>query len=78
MEHIERRRTSIAAELRAERARRKLTMQQLANGSQIKIATLRRRLDGIKAFDIDQLDRLTTFLALPLVTLIERAEAHSE
>lgn len=76
MEHMPIRRTSIAAEIRAEKARQQITTQALADGSKINIATLRRRLDGVRPFTTDELDRLTHFLAVPLVTLIERAEAN--
>lgn len=70
------RRAAIAAEIRAELARKQLTIKALSEASGIKPDTLRRRLDGVRPFTTDELDRITHYLAVPLITLIERAEAN--
>jgi transcriptional regulator with XRE-family HTH domain len=69
------RRTAIAAELRGEAARQDISMQKLAEGSGINLATLRGRLKGKRPFTTDEIDRLTFFLSIPIVEFFERVEA---
>ena len=76
MEHLPLRRSSVAAEIRAECARLNISVPKLSEGARIEYATLRRRLNGNKPFTIDELDQISHYLELPLAVLIERAEAH--
>lgn len=77
MEQLRHRRTAIAAEIRAELARRNLPLQTLALASDISLATLRLRLKGTRPFTTDELDRITHALRIELSDLIERAEVAS-
>ena len=71
------RRGSVAGEIRAELARRRMSVATLSAGSGIKVDTLRRRLAGKRPFNTDELDSITHFFGLPLNVLLERAEANN-
>lgn len=77
MEHIPLRRSAIAAEIRGEAARQAVSQQSLAAAADISTATLRNRLAGKRPFTTDELHSITKFLAVPLVEIIERAEARA-
>jgi len=77
MEHTVIRRASVAGEIRAEMARRQMSVTALSAGSGIKVDTLRRRLAGHRPFNTDELDSITHFLDLPLITLVQRAAANN-
>lgn len=65
----------VAAEVRAELARRRLTTRELAVGAGIALTTLRRRLAGESAFTLDELAAIAGCFGIPLMTLLERAES---
>lgn len=68
------RRTSIAAEIRAEVARQKVSKATLAQATDIHVDTLRRRLDGHMPFYAEELVAICHFLNIPVAELLERAE----
>lgn len=75
MERNTGRRAKIAAEVRAELARQNKTKASLSRATGIGIDTLRRRLDGVKPFYMEELDAITFFLGVPLPEFIARTEA---
>jgi len=74
MEQTEFRRARIAAEVRAELARQKKTKASLSQATGISPDTLRRRLDGVRPFYMDELDSITRFFGIPLVEFISRTD----
>ncbi len=69
------RRTSIAAEVRAELARQSKTYVSLAEATGISVDTLRRRLAGLKPFYVEELGSVCRFLGITLDELLARAES---
>jgi DNA-binding Xre family transcriptional regulator len=69
------RRAQVAAEIRAELARQRVTQAALITATGITKNTLRRRLDGIKPFYVHELEAICSFLNLPLSELLERSKA---
>lgn len=74
MEHIPLRRSSVAAEVRAELARQAKTQQSLAQATGISVDTLRRRLAGLKPFYVEELGSVCRFLGITVDELLQRAE----
>ncbi|MBK5238061.1 MAG: helix-turn-helix transcriptional regulator [Actinomycetales bacterium] len=64
-----------AAELRAEIARQGISNDSVASAVGISIKTLRRRLDGGKTFNLEELAAITQLLGIPLVEFISRVDA---
>lgn len=60
----------VAAEVRAAMARRRVSQSGLAAELGIAQSGLSRRLNGQVPFDIDELEKLSTFLEVPVGTLI--------
>lgn len=75
-QHTERR-TRIAGEIRAELGRRNRSARQLAAATGISPATLSRRLQGKKPFDLEELESIAQFLELPLSVFTERTEVNA-
>lgn len=71
------RRTSLAAEIRAEMARQKVSVNNLSNGTGISASTLYRRLDGVKPFYVEELDAIGRFLKVPDYELTKRAKSRA-
>lgn len=67
------RRTELAAEIRAELARQKRTQVSLSAATGLSLNTLRRRLDGVKPFYVEELEAVCMFLGVPLSDMITRA-----
>jgi DNA-binding Xre family transcriptional regulator len=74
METTPRRRARIAAELRAEMARQKMTVVALSEATEIKVSTLRNRLAGKSPFYIEELDTICTELSVGLSAFVDRTE----
>lgn len=72
--HAPLRRTAVAAEVRAELARQNKTYTSLAAATDISVDTLRRRLNGLKPFYVEELGSVCRFLGITLDELIARAE----
>ncbi|TFB96565.1 MULTISPECIES: helix-turn-helix domain-containing protein [unclassified Cryobacterium] len=68
------RRSRITSELRAEIARQAVPTVAVAKAAGITVKTLRRRLDGGKAFNLDELAAVCSFLNVPLVEFISRTD----
>lgn len=60
----------IAATIRAELARRKLSGRQLAVRMDMPVNTLRRRLNGETPFDVAELVAIADILDVPVVDLL--------
>lgn len=58
------RREQVAAEVRAEMARQRISLTELADATSISPSTLRRRLDSVSPFDVDELDRVAGALGV--------------
>ena len=71
------RRSKLAAELRAELARQKMTVTSLSLSTHITVPTLRNRLAGTRPFFIEELDTICAVLGVGLTELIDRTEADS-
>ena len=65
---------ALAAEIRAEKARRKIANHELAEALGISTATLRRRLDGVRPFYFHELEALARYFDVPLSELTRRTE----
>lgn len=68
------RRTRIAAELRAELARQKMSVSSLSHSTHITVPTLRNRLAGTRPFFLEELDTICAVLGVGLTELIDRTE----
>lgn len=68
------RRTAIAAEVRAEVARQGKTYVSLATAAGISPDTLRRRLNGLSSFPVEELGSVCRFLGITLDELLRRVE----
>jgi hypothetical protein len=68
------RRARIAAELRSELAIQKKSRTSLSLATGMTTETLRRRLGGVKPFNMDELDSIVRFLGIPLVDFVARTE----
>ena len=68
------RRDRIAAELRAEMARQKVSVVSLSEATDIKVATLRNRLNGVQPFFVSELDSVCFALGLSLSEFITRTD----
>ena len=69
------RRTAVAAEVRAELARQNKTATSLAKTTDIPVDTLRRRLNGLSSFTVEELGSVCAYLGLSLDELLARCEA---
>jgi transcriptional regulator with XRE-family HTH domain len=67
--------TSVAAELRAERARLGMTLEQLAERAEVPYSTLGKILQAQTSIDVNQLHAVSTALGLSMREVVERAEA---
>lgn len=63
----------LVAEIRAERARQRLTLRDLADRVPMSPSTLQRRLAGGCSLSIPEAERIADALGVPLVTLLARA-----
>lgn len=68
------RRTRVAAELRAELARQKMSVSSLSNSTHITLPTLRNRLAGKRPFFLEELDTICAVLGVGLTEFIDRTE----
>ncbi|MCT1463371.1 helix-turn-helix domain-containing protein [Corynebacterium sanguinis] len=64
----------IAAEIRAEMAKKKITVNGLANQVDIPISTLRRSVNGSRSFTIDELFVITRVLEVEPAELVARTK----
>lgn len=64
----------VAGEVRAEMARKRVTGTTLAQALQMSNATLSRRLNGLKAFDINELEVVGRVLGVTVTELLTRAD----
>jgi len=71
---MEHRRERVAGEIRAELARQNKSKSALAAHLGISTDTLRRRLDGVRPFFYEEIIGVSSFLDMPVSTLIERTE----
>lgn len=69
-----RRRARIAAELRAEMARQKMSALTLSEATDIKVPTLRNRLAGKSPFYLEELDLICAALGVGLSDFVDRTE----
>lgn len=60
----------ISSEVRAELARQRLSQAEVATAMGRSQAYLSRRLSGETPFDVDDLDRLTEILGVPVTALL--------
>lgn len=63
----------MAAEVRAEMARQRITPAQLADATDISRATLGRRLSGQYSFTVEELGSIAEYLDMNPQVFIERA-----
>lgn len=70
----ETRRAKVNAELRGEIARQNRRYADVANAAGLSLVTFKRRIDGGKTFNLDELAAVCSFLKLPLVEFISRTE----
>ncbi|MFF9565776.1 helix-turn-helix domain-containing protein [Leifsonia sp. NPDC014704] len=68
------RRVALAGEIRAEMARQRVSVAQLADATGISQSTLYRRLNGVKPLQLEELDAICASLKVSLVALTERAK----
>lgn len=64
----------IAAILRAHIARERLNQGAIAKAAGVSPAVLSGIVNGIKRIDIEQLDRITQAVGLPLLDVVKRAD----
>lgn len=69
------RRSDLAAEIRAEMARQRVSIAQLSAGTGLSISKLYRRLNGVNPFLVDEFDAIAAFLGVPTWELAARAKA---
>ena len=77
MERQPLRRSRIAAEIREELEGQKKSLASLSDETGIKIDTLYNRLNGLKPFNVEELDTLTKALGISLDELLTRARRES-
>jgi len=70
----ERRRARTAAELRAELARKQVSVVSLSAATGIKVPTLRNRLAGKSPFYLEELDTICAALGVGLSAFVDRTE----
>lgn len=63
----------LAAEVRAEMARQRLTPIDVANGTDISYATIKRRLAGQYPFTMEEFGAVARFLGIEVTELYSRA-----
>jgi transcriptional regulator with XRE-family HTH domain len=68
------RRGALAAEIRAEMARQRVSVAQLSDATCISAPTLYRRLHGVKPLLVEELDAISACLGVPVWELTERAK----
>lgn len=68
------RRTRIAAEFRAEMARNRISQVQLSAATGITKNTLRSRLQGVRPFTVDEIDRVCYALNMSWLEVALRSE----
>lgn len=64
----------VAEEVRAEMARRQISVDALSEESGVPISTLRRSVKGQRPFTIQELFEITRLLGTTVVDIIQRAE----
>lgn len=65
----------VAEEVRAEMARRQISVNALSEESGVPISTLRRSVNGQRPFTIQELFVITRLLETTVVDIVQRAEA---
>lgn len=65
---------TVGATVRAELARRGLLQRQLAEHLGISQPQISRRLEGVIAFNVDELASVAEFLGVPVTLLLDDAE----
>lgn len=65
----------VAEEVRAEMARRQISVNALSEESGVPISTLRRSVNGQRPFTIQELFVITHLLDTTVVDIVQRAEA---
>ena len=78
MERTPLRRASVAAEVRAELGYQNTSKATLAKATGISVDTLRRRLDGLYPFSIEELDKICHALDVKLPDFLVRVRAREE
>ena len=73
MERKPLRRSRVAAEVRAEIARQQKSKASVAQAAGISPDSLRRRLDGVYPFYVEEIDAICFFLGIPLGEFMARA-----
>jgi len=73
-QHRPLRRISLAAEIRAELGRQRVSIQKLSAGTGISASTLYRRLEGTRPFYVEELEAIGRFLGVPDYELTKRAK----
>lgn len=68
----------VAAEIRAEMARQKVSVNTLSEAVGIPLSTLRRSVNGTRSFTLDELHAVGEALGLRLSVLISRTGNHEE
>lgn len=68
------RRTRIAAEFRAELARQNVSQASLSAATGITKNTLRSRLQGVRPFTVDEIDRVCFALHMSWLEVVNRSE----
>lgn len=64
----------VAEEVRAEMARRQISVDALSEESGVPISTLRRSVKGQRPFTIQELFAITRLLGTTVVDIVQRAE----
>lgn len=64
----------LAAEIRAELGRQNKRIPELAAGTGINAATLRRRLQGERPFFLEEVDAIAQFLGFPVSEIVVRSD----
>jgi len=65
---------AVAAELRAELGRQRLSMREFSRRSRLPLTTLQRTLSGKRAIDVDELFEICDWLEIEAGDIIEAAE----
>lgn len=68
------RRVALAAEIRAEMARQRVSVAQLSGETGIALSSLYRRLNGVKPLLVEELDAISASLGVPVWELANRAK----
>jgi len=62
-------RQAVTGEIRAELARQRKTLDDLASGADLALSTLKTRMSTRTAFTLDELERIAAALGVPVINL---------